>query len=114
MRLSLEAFLALGWSAKLLHQLAALAVDPAVGCLSAHHANGRITAQRWDTAPSTWPADTIGYWIKQTARSRTAVAVLLVLRDGLTPYAAAKRAGVSSQAVYQALKAHRSVAPADA
>lgn len=115
MQVPLEVFLALGWSESLRHRLADAAADPAVACLVAVEADGRRAVQRFTVVPDALPAGTVAYWTRQerARRSRTAEAVLLVLRDGLTPYAAAKRAGVKSQAVYRALKA-RSRAPTDA
>lgn len=103
---SFDVFLALGWSESMRHRLADLAIDPNVVCLTAVDAGGRLTVQRWDAVPDPLPAGTVAHWTRQdpSRRSRTAKAVLLVLQDGLTPYAAARRAGVASQAVYRALK----------
>lgn len=115
-RVPFETFLALGWSESMRHRLADFAVDPEVACLTAVDSGGRLVAQRWNDLPDPLPAGTIAYWARQEGarRSRTAEAVLLVLRDGLKPYAAARQAGVSSQAVYRALKGRRSAEPGDA
>jgi hypothetical protein len=111
-----DVFLALGWSESMRHRLADLAIDPSVVCLTAIEAGGRLTVQRWDAVPDPLPAGTVAHWTRQdpSRRSRTAEAVLLVLRDGLTPYAAAKLAHVSSQAVYRALKGRPAVETGDA
>lgn len=112
----LETFLSLGWSESMRHRLADAAADRAVACLVAVEADGRRTVQRFEAVPVPLPAGTVAYWARseRARRSRTAEAVLLVLRDGLTPYAAAKQAGVKSQAVYRALRTRRSREPGDA
>lgn len=112
----LETLLSLGWSESVRHRLADASVDPAVACIIAIEADGRRSARLLDAVPSPLPENTVAYWARpeRTPRSRTAEAVLLVLRDGLTPYAAARQSGVKSQAVYRALKTRRSREPGDA
>lgn len=112
----LETLLALGWSESVRHRLADAAIDPGVACLIAIEADGRRSVRLFDVVPDPLPDDTVAYWARseRATRSRTAEAVLLVLRDGMTPYAAARQVGVKSQAVYRALRTRRSREPSDA
>lgn len=115
----LETLLALGWSESMRHKLADLAINPDVAAITAADADGRMTAKAWDSVPDPIPLGTVAFWARQMPRrgSRTAEAVRMVLEEGIAAAEAAKRVGVTYQAVYKALKdlkARPGPAPADA
>lgn len=110
-QLSLEAFLNdLTWSDNMRHVLRIRADRDDLLALSATVRDGRLVAEAWTVMPADWPDDTVAVWCKRPLRdnemgkSKTMQAVDLVLNEGLTVYAAAKRIGVNQSAVHRALQ----------
>lgn len=105
--LNFDAFLDLGFSDNLRHVLRVTADRDDLKALTAHRKDDKLTAQAWTRIPRRWPEDALGLWLKRpplSGRSRTMRAVDLVLSEGLTVYAAAKRAKVHQSAVHRAIQ----------
>lgn len=105
--LTFDDFLDLGFSDNLRHVLRVTADRDDLKALTAHNKDGKITAQAWDRIPREWPEGTLAIWLKpapEAQRSKTMQAVDLVLNEGLTAYAAAKRVGVHQSAVHRAIQ----------
>jgi hypothetical protein len=104
--LPLESFLVdLPWSDNLRHVLRVTADRDNVKAITAHRKEGKLTAQAWTRLPRQWPDEVEALWVRpRPGRSKTMQAVDLVLKDGLTVYAAAKKIGVNQSAVHRAIQ----------
>lgn len=110
-QLTLEAFLNdLAWSDNMRHVLRIKADRDDLRALSANLRDGRLVAAAYTQLPDDWPDDTVAIWCKrplqdnEMGKSKTMQAVDLVLNEGLTVYAAAKKIGVNQSAVHRALQ----------
>ncbi len=106
----LESFLALPWSPGVREKLRERASHPDTQAIAAWDNNGRLVASAYTTLPIQWPESLVAIWRKQTfqlpdpVKSKTMQALDLILQEGMTPFAAAKQAGVHASAVYRALE----------
>lgn len=97
----------LSWSDNVRHKLRIMADRDDLLAISAHTKDGRLVATAWTRWPRQWPASTVAVWCKRPMPDRmlslTQQALELV-RQGVNPHAAADQLGISSTAVYRALK----------
>lgn len=107
--LSLEAFLCdLTWTDSLRHKLRVMADRDDIRYLVAWRDGDRLACKAFAETPRTWPNTAVAIWDKRPSaqdavKSKTMQALARVLQDGLTPFAAAKEAGINASAVYRAL-----------
>ena len=112
--LTLDQFLALGWSPSMQVKLSDIASRTEVSYLLAWDNAGKMSCSAWNEPPTDWTGAQ-AVWSKHgndprpvtevVARvSKTMQAVQLVEDEGLTVYAAAKRVGIHDSAVHKALK----------
>lgn len=107
--MTLDEFLSLAWSATMRETLRSKAESPEVQYLVAWMNAGRLSAAAYTARPDAWPETAVAVWCKtlpvesDTVKSKTQQAVDLVLQEGLSPHAAAKRTGVHPSAVYRAM-----------
>lgn len=109
-QLTLEAFLTLGWTPSMQAKLQGMADRPDVQFLVAWDNAGKMSASAFTEPPEAWPDTAVAVWRKHplpaaaadTVKSKTQQAVDLV-RQGLSPNAAAKQLGVHASAVYRAI-----------
>lgn len=109
-QLTLDQFLALGWSTSLRQKLQGMA-DSGIAALVAWDNAGKMSASAYTEEPPELPETTVAVWrrqplppsIAETMKSRTQQAVELVLSKGVSPHAAAKQLGVHASAVYRAI-----------
>lgn len=91
------------------------AARPEVFALVAWDNAGTLSASAFTSIPESWPDNAVSVYCKQRlqlepefeeddmARSKTMQALALVEDQGLTPYAAAMKVGISKTAVYRAM-----------
>lgn len=107
LELELADFLALAWSDNVRAKLQELAQQPETQFLIASQKSGKLTASLFTDLPDPLPDGVVALWRKdylQTAmKSKTQQAVDLVLKNGMTPHAAAALMDVHASAVYRAL-----------
>lgn len=103
--LPLDEFLALPWSAAQRSAIQDRAGRPETAMLAACTKDGRLACLAYTDATSKYPPQTFAVWRRTapTVKSKTMQALDLILRDGLSPHAAAKATGVHASAVYRAL-----------
>lgn len=104
---TLDDFLDLGFSDNLRHVLRVTADRDDLKAITAHRKDGKLNAQAWTSLPRQWPHDVTAVWLKPApvrGKSKTMQAVEMVLNDGLTVYAAAKKVGVQQAAVHRAIQ----------
>lgn len=109
-QLTLDAFIGLGWSSSVAAKLDEMSHRPEVQFLVAWDNAGKLSASAFTEPPDAWPDTAVAIWRRhplpeaaaETVKSKTQQAVDLV-RQGVTPNAAAKQLGVHPSAVYRAL-----------
>ena len=113
-QLDLDDFLA-QFKDTLQHKLRDYAAKPEVLALVAWDNAGTLSASAFTSLPDSWPETAVSVYCKQPlqlepedeeddmALSKTMRALALVEDQGLTPYAAAVKVGISKTAVYRAL-----------
>lgn len=112
--LTLNEFLALGWTPNMQGKLNAIASREDVRYLVAWDNAGKMSCSAWNDKPDDWTGAQ-AVWSKHgddprpvtevaPRLSKTMQAVQLVESEGLTVYAAAKRLGIHDSAVHKALK----------
>lgn len=110
-QLTLDQFLAnLSWSDNVRQKLRAMADRDDLMCLVAWDNAGKLSASAYTSKPDAWPDTAVAVWCKRPlpevdlTKSKTMQALDLVLDQGLTVYAAAKKIGVNQSAVHRALQ----------
>lgn len=108
LELELADFLALAWSDPVRAKLKKVAWEPETNFLLAIQRDDRLTATMFTQLPRQLPAGVVAIWrkdpLQDAVKSKTQQAVDLVLKDGMTPHAAAALMKVHSSAVYRALQ----------
>lgn len=110
-QLTLDQFLAMGWSPTVQAKIKDMADDRHIQCLVAWDNAGKMSASAYtgepddiDTAVAIWRRTPLPPDIAETVKSKTQQAVELVRRDGINPHTAAHQLGVHPSAVYRALR----------
>lgn len=108
--LNLSAFLALPWSTAQRSAIQDRVSRPEIQALVAWEKAGRLLCSAYNEVPSSYPPASMAVWRRtpspqtlEPVKSKTMQALDLILRDGMTPHAAAKAMGVHASAVYRAL-----------
>lgn len=99
------------WSDNVRHKLRVMADRDDLRYLVAVTVRSKPSCSAFIAKPDSWPDGAFAIWSKRgddprlpVVTSKTMQAVALVLDDGLTAYAAAKRMGINQSAVHRALK----------
>lgn len=110
-QLTLDAFIgSLGWSETVARRLDEMARRDDVQFLVAWDNAGKLSASAFTEPPEAWPDTAVAIWRRHplpqaaadTVKSKTQQAVDLV-REGMTPNAAAVQLGIHPSAVYRAI-----------
>lgn len=107
LELDLDHFLALGWSAGVQAKLREIVWEPHVNFLLARRVDGKLAGTAFSALPDPLPDGLVALWrkdyLQNAMKSKTQQAVDLVLKNEMTPHAAAALMKVHPSAVYRAL-----------
>ena len=97
------------WSDNVRHKLRVTADRDDVRYLVAWDNAGQVSASVFTSKPKEWPETALAVWAKRGdlesgAKSKTMMALDLVLDSNMTVYAAAKALGINQSAIHRAIK----------